>query len=285
MINRLFSNTKSSNQNVLKIYNYVKNNKESETWEVKENLNLHILLMELSENDWNSLVTDFSNWNELEQNILSDCVAYGISGRYETKYTNKKILIAHKLYSKMQKGFSHPEVKKWKKDYKVHSKTKSQNPQILDVYDILLKNEYTDSDYWALGGGSQEIQNKLNSFSDKDWEDLKQDIINWSEDDRDILIESVAFGFDKMFTPYLKNEMISRAGKFLLDLFILNVGCRYEIAYFSFFIAQSDLNSLKDLETLRTWLRASGYESENWQKSEEINPLKNIEEAIKKASG
>lgn len=283
MTERLISNSKSSNQNILKIRSYVKRHIESETWESKENIKLHSLLMELSENDWNSLVADFSNWSELEQNIVSDCVAYGIDGIYELKYANEKRLLAQQLYSRMQNGFSHPEFKKWKKNYKVHSKTKSQNPRVLDVYDILLKNEYRDSDYWALGGGSQEIQNKLNTFSDKDWEDLKQDIINWSEDDRDILIESVAFGFDKMFIPYLKNEIISRAGKFLLDLFILNIGDRNEIAYFSFFIAQSDLNSLRDLETLRKWLEASGYENENWQKSE-INPLKNVQEAIKKAS-
>jgi len=283
MLPRLFSNSKSSNQNVLKVYSYVKKHRDSKTWESKENLELHILLSELSANDWNSFVTDFSNWGELEQNIVSDCVAYGIDGKYEPEYIIEKTVLAQKLYSKMQNGFNHPEIKKWKKNHKLHSKTKSQNPRVLSVYDCLLKNEYIDSDYWSMGGGSNEIQNRLNSFSDKDWDDLKQDIVNWSEDDRDILIESVGFGFDKMFTPYLKNEMISRAGKFLLDLFILNIGDRNEIAYFTFFIAKSELNALQDLETLRNWLKTNGYDTENWQKLE-INPLKNVEEAIEKAS-
>lgn len=283
MLQRLFSNSKSSNQNVLNLYKYVKKNRDSKTWESKENLELHILLTELSENDWNSLVIDFLNWDELEQNIMSDCVAYGIDGKYETKYTNDKRLLAQKLYSKMQNGFSHPEIKKWKKNYRVHSKTKSQNPKVLSIYDYLLKNEYEDGDYWSLGGGSQEIQNRLNDFSDKDWKNLKQDIVNWSEDDRDILIESIAFGFDKMFTPCLKNEMISKAGKFLLDLFILSIGDRNEIAYFTFFIAKSELNTLQDLETLQNWLMTNGFDNENWQQSE-IAPLKNVEDAIKKAS-
>ena len=283
MTEKLFLNSKSSNQNILKIYNYVNKNKESETWESKEIIELHTFLIGLSENDWNSLIVDFSNWSELEQNIVSDCVAYGIDGKFEDKYTNEKRLLAQNLYSKMQNGFSHPEIKKWKKNFRVHSKTKSQNSKVLGVYDYLLKNEYIDSDYWSLGGGSQEIQNKLNSFSDKDWEDLKDDIINWNENDRDILIESVAFGFDKMFTPYLRNEMVSRAGKFLLDLFMLNIGDRNEIAYYSFFIAQSDLNNLRDLETLKDWLKTNGYESEIWMKSE-ISPLKSIEVAIRKAS-
>ncbi|MCF6142482.1 hypothetical protein L1S34_14395 [Flavobacterium sp. K77] len=283
MMEKLISNSKSSNQNILKIYSFVKNNIASKTWELKENLELHEIFIKLSENDWNSLINDFSNWSELEQNIVSDCVAYGIDGKFEVKYENERRLLAQKLYSKMQNGFSHPEIKKWKKNFRVHSKTKSQNSRVLGVYDYLLKNEYEDSDYWSLGGGSQEIQNKLNSFSDKDWEDLKQDVINWNEDDIDVLIESVAYGFDKMFIPYLKNEMVSRAGKFLLDLFILNIGDRNEIVYYSFFIAQSDLNNLKDLETLKEWLKTNGYESEIWMKSE-INPLKSIEEAIKKAS-
>lgn len=283
MMEKLFSNSKSSNQNILKIYYYVKNNIKSKTWELKENFELHNILIELSENDWDSLIADFSNWSELGQNIVSDCVAYGIDGKFEVKYDNEKRILAQKLYSKMQNGFSHPEIKKWKKNFRVHSKTKSQNSRVLGVYDCLLKNENEDSDYWYMGGGSQEIQNKLNSFSDKDWEDLKQDIINWNEDDRYLLIESVAFGFDKMFTPHLKNEMVSRAGKFLLDLFILNIGDRNEIVYYSFFIAQSDLNNLQDLETLKDWLKTNGYESEIWMKSE-INPLKSIEEAIRKAS-
>lgn len=282
MTEKLFSNSKSSNQNILKIYSFVKNNIESKTWESKENLELHNFLIELSENDWDSLIADFSNWSDLEQNIVSDCVAYGIDGKFEVKYDNEKRLLAQNLYSKMQNGFSHPEIKKWKKNFRVHSKTKSQNSRVLGVYDYLLKNEYIDSDYWSIGGGSQEIQNKLNSFSDKDWEDLKEDIINWSEDDRDVLIKSVGFGFDNMFTPYLRNEMVSRAGKFLLDLFMLNIGDRNEIAYYSFFIAQSDLNNLRDLETLKDWLISDDYDSEIWMKSE-INPLKSIEEAIKKA--
>lgn len=283
MTEKLFLNSKSSNKNVLKIYNYVNKNKESETWESQENIQLHTFLMGLSENDWNSLIADFSNWSELEQNIVSDCVAYGIDGKFEDKYTNEKRLLAQNLYSKMQNGFSHPEIKKWRKNFRVHSKTKSQNPKVLEVYDYLLKNEYIDSDHWSFGGGSQDIQNELNSFSDRDWEDLKEDIINWNEDDRDILIRSVAFGFDKMFTPCLRNEMVSRAGKFLLDLFMLNIGDRNEIAYYSFFIAQSDLNNLRDLETLKDWLKTNGYESEIWMKSE-ISPLKSIEEAIRKAS-
>lgn len=68
-------------------------------------------MIETSENDWNILITDFSNWTEFEQNIVSDCVAYGIDGKFDIKYDNEQRLLAQKLFSMMQNGFSHPEIK------------------------------------------------------------------------------------------------------------------------------------------------------------------------------
>lgn len=285
MIQKLFSNTKSSNQNVLKVYQYIRKHKNSKTWETKENLELHNLLMGLSENDWNSLIIDFSNWKELEQNIVSDCVAYGIDGKYEPNYTNDKKNLAQKLYSKMQNGFLHPEIKKWKKNYKIHSKTQSKNPNVLSVYDYILKHEYDDSDFWPLGGGSQEIQNRLNYFETKDWEELKKDIFNWEEDHRNTVLESIAFGFDGMFTPYLKDDVIPEAGNFLLDIFSLvdDIEVRYDIAYFSNFINRSNTQQIEKLIFMKNWMLENGFNNSEWLKSS-INPLKNIEEAIEKAS-
>lgn len=285
MIQKLFSNTKSSNQNVLKVYQYIRKHKNSKTWETKENLELHNLLMGLSENDWNSLIIDFSNWKELEQNIVSDCVAYGIDGKYEPNYTNDKKNLAQKLYSKMQNGFLHPEIKKWKRNYKIHSKTQSKNPNVLSVYDYILKHEYDDSDFWPLGGGSQEIQNRLNYFETKDWEELKKDIFNWEEDHRNTVLESIAFGFDGMFTPYLKDDVIPEAGNFLLDIFSLvdDIEVRYDIAYFSNFINRSNTQQIEKLIFMKNWMLENGFNNSEWLKSS-INPLKNIEEAIEKAS-
>lgn len=285
MIQKLFSNSKSYNQNVLKVYQYITKHKKSKTWESKENLELHCLLMKFSENDWNSLINDFSNWNEFEQNIVSDCVAFGISRKYEPNYTNDKKNLAQKLYSKMQNGFSHPEIKKWKKNYKIHSKTQSKNQNVLSVYYYILKHEYDDSDFWSLGAGSQEIQNKLNCFKIKDWEELKRDIFNWEEDHRNIVLNSVAFGFDETFTPYLNEEVIPEAGNFLLDIFLLvdDIDLRNDIAYFSNFINRSNTQQIKKLIFMRNWMLENGFNSNEWLKSS-INPLKNIEEAIEKAS-
>lgn len=272
-----FSKSNSAASKIEKLRLFVQRTIESQDLSA-----LHSLLVELSESDWNTLLSDFANWPETEQKIVSNCVAYGIDGKYDPLYTNDQRLLAQGLYFKMEKGFSHPEVEKWKKNFKVHSTTKSKNPKVLFVYELLLQHEYDDSDYWPLGGGSHEIQNRLNRFGDEDWEDLKQDLVLWSADDRDIFIESLAFGFDNLDTPCLKKELVPRAGKFLLDLFVLNIGERNEIAYFSFFIAQSDLTNIEDLEFLKSWLLANNYQSEHWINSS-IHPLKNVDLALRRA--
>ena len=138
-----------------------------------------------------------------------------------------------------------------------------------------MKHEYDDSDFWSLGAGSQEIQNKLNCFKIKDWE----------EDHRNIVLNSVAFGFDETFTPYLNEEVIPEAGNFLLDIFLLvdDIDLRNDIAYFSNFINRSNTQQIKKLIFMRNWMLENEFNSNEWLKSS-INPLKNIEEAIEKAS-
>ena len=155
--------------------------------------------------------------------------------------------------------------------------------RIESIRTYIMDNISRDSDFWSIGGGNQEIQKRLNDFSPNNWKSLKKDISEWNNDEIDLLIDAIAFGFDGMFTPFLNKEIISEAGKFLLDLFILNIGHRDEIAYFSFFIAQSQLTDIKDLNVMKDWLRKNGYGNENWLQSE-INPIGNIEMAIKNAS-
>lgn len=148
------------------------------------------------------------------------------------------------------------------------------------IRNYINENIHRDSDFWSLGGGSQEIQKRFNSFSTHDWESLKREIPKWNSEEIDLIVDSVAFGFDGAFTPFLNPEMISEAGKFLLDLFISNIGDRNEIVYFSFFIAKSPLTNRKDLKVMRDWLYKNGYDNEAWRKSK-INPLGNMEIAIK----
>lgn len=275
---KIFSNSKSSNQKVLKIYQYVIENKESKNWELRNNLELHNLLMDLSKDDFDELVFSFSFWNTLEQNIVSDCVAYGIDGKYNPLYTNEKRLAAQKLYSKMKKGFSHPELKKWKKDYRVHSKTKSNNLKVLELYNHLLKYQYWDSDYWTLGGGNQELLTRLTGYNEIDWEDLNKDIINWSLNDKDILIEALSDEYEAYY--FRDNGVLTiYVGYFLMDLYEKKMVSGENIGSFAYVMLESNFLETQFLKEMKGWLIKNGFEhgwdGHPWNPIEHINTLLN----------
>ena len=287
MLENIFPSSKSSNPKIKNIYKFIVQNKNKglDFWEATGGLELHNYLTDLTILDFEELYSDILNWSEIEQNLLTDCIAYGIDGKFISIYDDEKRIVAMRIYSQLPKGFKHPELKKWIKNYKIHSKTQSKNPNILSVYDYILKHEYDDSDFWSIGGGSQEIQNRFNNFKIKDWGDLKSDIFNWKEDQKNTVLESIAFGFDGMFTPYLKEEVIPEAGNFLLDIFSLidDIDIRYDIAYSSNFINRSNTKQIEKLIFMRNWMLENGFDSKEWIESS-INPLRNIEEAIEKAS-
>lgn len=161
----------------------------------------------------------------------------------------------------------------------------NENHKVKSIYNFIQKNEFKDSDYWSMGGGSNGIQNILNTFLDEDWNDFKMEIINWDNDYVNIVIESIAFGFDGMFTQSLYEKLISNAGNFLLDIFISlnNINHRLDISYFSFFIIKSSSNQIEKLKFMKNWMIENGFSEENWLKSK-LNPIENIQESVNKPS-
>jgi hypothetical protein len=161
----------------------------------------------------------------------------------------------------------------------------NENHKVKSIYNFILKNESEDSDFWSMGGGSNGIQNTLNTFLDDDWNDFKIEIIKWNSDYVNIVIESIAFGFDGMFTPSLNEKSISNAGNFLLDIFVLlnDINHRLDISYFSFFINKSNSNQIEKLKFMENWMIENGFTEENWLKAK-MNQIENIKEAINKAS-
>ncbi len=51
-------------------------------------------------------------------------------------------------------NFISEDMKAWSNNFRVNSKMKSLNHKLRYLYDIILKNEMTDSDYWYFGGGA-----------------------------------------------------------------------------------------------------------------------------------
>mgnify|MGYP000859784049 CR=1 FL=1 len=162
---------------------------------------------------------------------------------------------------------------------------KIKNQKVNSIYAFIFKNELKDSDFWSIGRGSNEIQNILNTFAEEDWDELKNGVPKWESENISIVIESVAFGFDGMFTPSLDKKSVLNAANFLLDMFISqeDLDYRNEISYFSFFINQSNSKQIEKLKLIESWMMKNGYEEEVWIKSN-VDPIGNIRKAIKKAS-
>ena len=166
----------------------------------------------------------------------------------------------------------------------LHSKSKSHNFKVLYIYEyiIYINNFSSDNgDFWDMGGGSNDLQRMLNEFDLKDWFDLKNDILNWNRLEREILIESVAFGFDGMFSPSLDKKMIANAGDFLIDMFLVwdDIDNRTEIVEKGFFIKMSQTKRKSDLVFIKEWMLKNGYEKELWR-----NRIEPFEQAIEQAS-
>jgi hypothetical protein len=76
--------------------------------------------------------------------------------------------------------FISEDMKEWRKNFRVNSKMKSLKCKLKSLYDIILKNEITDSDYWYLGGANEFID-YLVHFDSNDIQELIADIPNWTE--------------------------------------------------------------------------------------------------------
>lgn len=181
-------------------------------------------------------------------------------------------------------NYKSEDYKKWLKNFRIYSKTKSSNSRVLSLYDFILKHQYEDSDHWHTGG-SNEIQSFLNSFTKGDWNDLKKDITHWTIDHQLIVVNSIAFGFDGMFDIALQKDIIPDASDFLTSLFNIleDEEIREEIAYFAFFVNIGNPKPIETLLKIKAWMLQRGYNNELWLNSK-TNPLGHIEDAIKKAS-
>ncbi len=57
---------------------------------------------------------------------------------------------------------------------------KSSNNLVFDLYSFILKNEERDSDFWTQGDGFEDIHRILFDFDENDWNDLSNDLKNWT---------------------------------------------------------------------------------------------------------
>lgn len=96
--------------------------------------------------------------------------------------------------SLIMENFISEEMKAWRKNFRVNSKMKSLNSKLRFLYDIILKNEMTDSDYWYFGGDADEFINYLTCFDSDDIQELIADIPIWTEEQKWVLRECLVYG-------------------------------------------------------------------------------------------
>ena len=90
--------------------------------------------------------------------------------------TNLKfIIVMENFISKNQEA--------WRTNFRVNAKMKSRNKKLLALYDIILKNEKADSDYWYFIGADEFIS-YFSYLDTKDFQELIADIPNWTEDQK-----------------------------------------------------------------------------------------------------
>jgi hypothetical protein len=69
----------------------------------------------------------------------------------------------------------------WLHNKKLNTRTQSKFRRVLDVYNAILEDEYSDSDYW-IAAGDDLIISQLMKFEEPDWTALEADLIHWTPD-------------------------------------------------------------------------------------------------------
>ncbi|SHH06228.1 hypothetical protein [Chryseobacterium vrystaatense] len=75
---------------------------------------------------------------------------------------------------------------KWLINWKTNYSSQSKSRRVIDLYEIILKSEFYDTDYWYFAG-DQDINSRLVSFTKEDWQKLREDLANWKSNQIEIL--------------------------------------------------------------------------------------------------
>ncbi|WP_223607633.1 hypothetical protein [Chryseobacterium sp. OSA05B] len=75
---------------------------------------------------------------------------------------------------------------KWLINWKTNYSSQSKSRRVIDLYEIILKSEFYDTDYWYFAG-DKDINSRLVSFTKEDWQKLREDLANWKSNQIEIL--------------------------------------------------------------------------------------------------
>ena len=182
--------------------------------------------------------------------------------------------------------YTSQEMKAWYENFRVNSKTKSENAKVKSIYDIILRNEYTDSDYWYMGGGADEFIKYLQNFNVEDIKDLENDIQNWTNDQLWILRECLVYGY-RYDDNHKKSNTFKNQSYLLTFLFSATEDEDIKIDIFenAELINDGDSKPLELLLNIKKWAENKIHNSENLDKQPIKFYLDNKTAIIKFAKG
>ncbi|MFN0291174.1 hypothetical protein [Pedobacter helvus] len=83
-------------------------------------------------------------------------------------------------------------IKRLKEKYRDNYKTESLNSAILELYDVILSHENTDSEYWTGGYASNDVINIIERrFTNKERIELNVDLENWTPNQLELFTQAI----------------------------------------------------------------------------------------------
>ena len=148
----------------------------------------------------------------------------------------------------------------FRQKYQDNCFTKSANNLVLKLYSSILKNETVDSDVWIVGGGFEDIHRILFDFEENDFNNLNNDIINWTPDQIEIFCNGLLFadyyiGYSKQKIDNLENRFLSISRLLRFGNFGPGIGDNIEDflkLYFSKINAK-DIKVINGIKELKKW--------------------------------
>lgn len=164
--------------------------------------------------------------------------------------------------------------------------TKTENRDVLELYNYILTYEIIDSDYWILGYGCDGVVNILERvFDSSGWNSLINDMENWSLDQVELLSRSIITGEgsrrpDENDDVYnlIKNDTLINRAYVIIKILDLNRKCEtslYVWENLDFLIKLSTLSKELTVKIVKRigyyeYLSLEGYNSEGLRVIEKL---------------
>ncbi len=171
------------------------------------------------------------------------------------------------------------EYTKWQQNYKLNFATKSKNSKVLDVYDYILKHEYSDGDFWHHEGNAQ-LAMKLCKFEEADFIDLKNDVNNWNYEQFEMLINSLT-----EITKWKDQPSLPTFSYFFTSLFaVIKDEFKPLILENSYFLWMGDAKPIEMLLPIRKYFFDKAIKSYSKEEVESNPFFKDIDKALEVAN-